>query len=142
MDAGEEESHMGVKVRRVALATLATASVVLGGCTVPADTVHVAYGAVTNQCDAPIRAVVTQFSTDISAGSSPATLKLVNPGERVEMYNPMYRPLQENVYLWVARDGAAKLGEPLAIPSDTTASSVETNDGDVIDVVVTGSMCP
>lgn len=113
-----------------------------GGCTVPADTTHVVYGAVTNQCGTPLRVVVTQFADDIALDTKPETLKLVQPGARVEFSNPMYRPLQPDVYLWVARDGASVVSAPLAIPVEAMEASAAPGDDGVIDVVVSGDMCP
>jgi hypothetical protein len=126
---------------RVAV-VVAVGVVAVGGCTAPADPEHVAYSAVTSGCSGEIRVGVGQFRDDFDPAASADRLRLVEPGERAVFHNPLVKPVEGSLFLWVVSPSASAVAEPVELPVALLGTTQQPSGTTVFEIAVAGDLCP
>lgn len=97
---------------------------------------------VTNECELSLN-VKTRVSLDPSdATAKPVGDHVVEPGDREEIALAFRKPVPDEVFVYVAPEGAAQFGAPLVVPTASLEHYVDDDGYEVYVVPIGGEMCP
>ena len=97
---------------------------------------------VTNSCDVPIAVTVGSRAGSYPPDWDAALMRVVDPGEQVDLGEPLDYPPTAAWYVWVVAPGTEQMGTPHEVPASEAGEAFTSNGSRRVVIDVSGDMCP